>query len=53
MVTHTLGSAGLVANLSLFSPNSSNSITTRSTVTTASLVLFGAQARAVTLDAPS
>lgn len=45
--------AGFVANLSLFSPNSSNSMTTLSIVTTASFWLFADQAIAVTLHAPS
>lgn len=48
----TLGSAGLVANLSLFSPWSSKSRTTLSTPHTANLLLLGAQARAVILAAP-
>lgn len=46
-------SKGLVENLSLLSPCSSYSSTTRSTVHTANLVLFGAQAIHVTLAAPS
>lgn len=49
----TSGLAGFVENLSLFSPCSSKSSTTLSTVHTASLLLLGAQARAVTLDGPS
>lgn len=50
---HTSGLAGLVANLSLFSPCSSNNRTTLSIVHTASLLLLGAQAKAVTLAALS
>lgn len=46
-------SAGLVENLSCFSPLASNSTTTRFAVTTASLALFGLQAQAVTLETPS
>ena len=49
----TFGSAGLVENLSLFSPRSSNSWTTRSAVTTANFLLFGAHATAVTRATPS
>lgn len=49
----TFESRGLVENLSLLSPCSSYSSTTRSTVHTANLVLFGAQAMHVTLAAPS
>lgn len=49
----TLGSAGFVVNLSLFSPCSSYSITTLSIVHTANFALFGAQAIQVTLAAPS
>lgn len=49
----TFGSRGLVENLSLLSPCSSYSSTTRSTVHTANLELFRAQAIHVTLAAPS
>lgn len=49
----TLESAGLVENLSLFSPCSSYSKTTLSTVHTANLLLFGAHVIQVTFAAPS
>ena len=49
----TFASPGLVANLSRFSPLSSNKITTLSEDTTAILVLFGAHAIEVILAAPS
>lgn len=49
----TCGFDGFVENLSLLSPSSSYSITTLSIVTTAILVLFGDQAKEVTLQAPS
>ncbi len=49
----TLELAGFVANLSRFSPSSSNSHMTLSTVHTASLLLHGAHAIATTLETPS
>ena len=48
----TFESAGLVENLSFFSPWSSYSCTMRSTVHTANFLWFGAQATAATLAAP-
>ena len=53
LTLHTDGSPGLVENLSLFSPCSSNKSMTRSVETTAILALLGDQAIAVIFAAPS